>query len=251
MFFLLQKYAFAIFVHSKYYAMKRVYDFLSRLSRNNNKVWFDAHKAQYLEAKRIFDDFTCELIDEVAKWDSYVASRKPTLKESTYRIYRDLRFSRDKSTYKSHMGAFVVPGGKKSPYCGYYFHMEPPQKREYIGGNMLFVGLYMPEAKVLASFRDEVSVNGDPFLEAVSKAKGFDLYTQSMSRKVPAGFENVEKEEWKDILRMKDVNLTMAMDEKFLFAPGLAKRVAARFKRCRDFSFILNRCVDYALEGNI
>ncbi|MBR6466028.1 MAG: DUF2461 domain-containing protein [Bacteroidales bacterium] len=231
--------------------MKRVYDFLAALSRNNNKVWFDAHKDRYLEAKKIFDDFTAELIEEVAKWDEYVSASKPTVRQSTYRIYRDLRFSRDKSPYKTHMGAFVVPGGKKSPYCGYYFHLEPPQKKGLIGGNMLFVGLYQPDPKIIASFRDEVSVNGDPFLEAVEKAKGFGLYTEGMTRKVPAGFENVEKEEWKELLRMKDVNLTMAMDEKFLFAPNLAKRVAARLKRCKDFSFILNRCVDYALEGNL
>ncbi|MBR4801835.1 MAG: DUF2461 domain-containing protein [Bacteroidales bacterium] len=231
--------------------MKQVYDFLSRLSRNNNKVWFDAHKSQYLQAKETFESFTQELIDEVAKWDEYVAANKPSVRESTYRIYRDLRFSRDKSPYKTHMGAFVVPGGKKSPYCGYYFHLEPPQKREYIGGNMLFVGIYQPLPSVLASFRDEVSVNGDPFLEAVAKAKGWALYTEGLSRKVPAGFEDVEKEEWKNLLRMKDVNLTMMMDEKFLFAPNLAKRVASRLKRCRDFSFLLNRCVDYALEGNI
>ena len=60
--------------------MKQVYDFLSRLSRNNNKVWFDAHKSQYLQAKETFENFTQELIDEVAKWDEYVASNKPSVR---------------------------------------------------------------------------------------------------------------------------------------------------------------------------
>ena len=231
--------------------MKRVYDFLGRLSRNNNKPWFDAHKSQYLEAKAVFEDFTAELIEEVAKWDEYVAASKPTVKQSTYRIYRDLRFSPDKRPYKTHFGAFVVPGGKKSPYCGYYFHLEPPQSRAFIGGNMLFAGLYMPEPKIMASFRDEMSVNGDPFLEAVAKAKGFEFSLENSFRTVPAGYENVEKEEWKNLLKLKDIGLVAEMDEKFLFAPNLAKRVSARLKRCRDFSFIINRCVDYALEGNI
>ena len=231
--------------------MKRVYDFLGRLSCNNNKPWFDAHKAQYLEAKKIFEDFTAELIEEVAKWDEYVAASKPTVKQSTYRIYRDLRFSPDKRPYKTHFGAFVVPGGKKSPYCGYYFHLEPPQKRAFIGGNMLFAGLYMPDPKIMASFRDEMSVNGDPFLEAVSKARGFEFSLENSFRKVPAGYENVENEEWKKLLKLKDISLVAGMDEKFLFAPNLAKRVSSRLKRCRDFSFIINRCVDYALEGNI
>lgn len=231
--------------------MKRVYDFLGRLSCNNNKPWFDAHKAQYLETKKIFEDFTAELIEEVAKWDEYVAASKPTVGQSTYRIYRDLRFSPDKRPYKTHFGAFVVPGGKKSPYCGYYFHLEPPQRRAFIGGNMLFAGLYMPDPKIMASFRDEMSVNGDPFLEAVSKARGFEFSLENSFRKVPAGYEKVENEEWKKILKLKDISLVAGMDEKFLFAPNLAKRVSSRLKRCRDFSFIINRCVDYALEGNI
>ncbi len=231
--------------------MKRVYDFLFHLSRNNNKPWFDAHKAQYLEAKQVFDTFTSDLIDEISKWDGYLASNKPSVKDSTYRIYRDMRFSRDKSPYKSRMGAFVVPGGKKAPYCGYYFHLEPPQKNGLLGGCILYVGIYQPDPKIIASFRDEVSVNGDAFLKTVRKAKGFDLYQDNMYRRVPAGFENVENPQLRKILMLKDVNLTKVLDKDFLFGDNLAKRVSSELKKCRDFSVFLNRCVDYALEGNL
>jgi len=231
--------------------MKRVYDFLYHLSRNNNKPWFDAHKSQYLEAKQVFDSFTSELIDEVATWDDYLAASKPSVKDSTYRIYRDLRFTKDKSPYKSYIGAFVVPGGKKSPYCGYYFHLEPPQKVGLLGGCILYVGIYQPDPKIMASFRDEVSVNGDEFLKTVRKAKGFDLYRDNAYKKVPAGFEGVEKESWKDLVKLRDVNLTQVLDKDFLFSDNLASRVSAQLKKCKDFSVFLNRCVDYALEGNI
>ncbi|MBO7561833.1 MAG: DUF2461 domain-containing protein [Bacteroidales bacterium] len=230
--------------------MKRVYDFLFHLSRNNNKPWFDAHKDQYLQAKKVFDEFTSELIDRIAKWDEYLAAAKPSVKDSTYRIYRDIRFSKDKRPYKTYMGAFVVPGGKKSPYCGYYFHLEPPQKTGLIGQCMLYVGIYQPDPKIMASFRDEVSVNGDSFLETVAKAKGFYL-VDDCYRKVPAGFEGVENEEWKQLLRLKEVNLTRPMDKDFLFSGNLAEKVASRLKKCKDFSAFLNRCVEYALEGNL
>jgi len=231
--------------------MKRVYDFLYHLSRNNNKPWFDAHKAQYLEAKRIFDEFTSELIDRIAEWDDFLAADKPSVKDSTYRIYRDLRFTKDKRPYKNHMGAFVVPGGKKAPYCGYYFHLEPPQKSGLLGCCMLYVGIYQPDPKILASFRDEVSVNGDAFLDAVKKARGFELYRDTACRKIPSGFENVEKDEWKELIKLRDVNLTKAIDRDYLDDDNLAKKVASQLRRCRDFSLFLNRCVDYALEGNL
>lgn len=230
--------------------MKRVYDFLYHLARNNNKPWFDAHKDQYLEAKKVFDSFTSELIDRITKWDDYLAASKPSVKDSTYRIYRDIRFSKDKSPYKTYMGAFVVPGGKKSPYCGYYFHLEPPQKNGLIGQCMLYVGIYQPEPKIMASFRDEVSVNGDAFLKTVAKAKGFYL-VDDFYRKIPAGFENVENEQWRQLIRLKEVNLTRQMDKDFLFSDNLAEKVSAQLKKCKDFSVFLNRCVEYALEGNL
>lgn len=231
--------------------MKRVYDFLFHLSRNNNKPWFDAHKDQYLIAKQVFDSFTSELVDRICQWDPYLAANRPSVKDSTYRIYRDLRFTKDKRPYKEHMGAFIVPGGKKSPYCGYYFHLEPPGAMGYFGTCALYVGIYQPDAKIMASFRDEVSVNGDAFLDTVKKARGFNLYKEDLARKVPAGFEGVENPQWAELLRLKSVNLTRFMDKDFIQSPDLAAKVSALLKRTKDFSLFLNRCVDYALEGNI
>ncbi|HPV88528.1 MAG TPA: DUF2461 family protein, partial [Bacteroidales bacterium] len=79
--------------------MKRVIEFLAALSRNNNKPWFDAHKELYLEALQDFHDFTAQLIEGIATFDKDVSSL--TVKDCTFRIYRDLRFSPDKSPYKT------------------------------------------------------------------------------------------------------------------------------------------------------
>ena len=231
--------------------MKYVYYFLKRLAKNNNKEWFEAHKDEYLAAKEIFDNFTKELIREISRWDPYINHRKLDVKDCTYRIYRDLRFSKDKTPYKTHIGCYIVPGGKKSPYAGYYFHMEPPESGSLLGGNILYSGIYMPENKVMASIRDEISVNGDALIRAMNKAKGFVLHYDAY-RRVPKGYENVEDEGWRNLIRMKEVSMFSDVSEDFLFAPGnLAKRVSERFRYCKDLNLFLNRCVDYAMEGNI
>ena len=101
--------------------MKRVLEYLRNLAANNNKVWFDAHKDEYLLAKKVFEDFTEQLIAKVEAFDPTVKGL--TVKDCTYRIYRDVRFSKDKSPYKTHMGCYICRGGKKSGYSGYYFHV--------------------------------------------------------------------------------------------------------------------------------
>ena len=98
--------------------MRRVYDFLSVLEKNNNREWFNAHKEEYLEVQKIFNDFTLQLIEAVGSWDEDVFNSALQLKDCTYRIYRDTRFSKNKAPYKTHMGAYICRGGKKSPYAG-------------------------------------------------------------------------------------------------------------------------------------
>ena len=109
--------------------MKRVIEFLQNLVANNNKVWFDAHKDEYLLAKKVFEDFTEQLIAKVEAFDPSVKGLK--VKDCTYRIYRDVRFSKDKSPYKTHMGCYICRGGKKSGYSGYYFHVATEQSDVY------------------------------------------------------------------------------------------------------------------------
>ena len=94
--------------------MKDIIDFLNDLQHNNNREWFMANKARYMAAAERFNAIVDELILEIARYDSTVTGL--TAKDCTYRIYRDVRFSADKSPYKTHMGAFICRGGKKSGY---------------------------------------------------------------------------------------------------------------------------------------
>lgn len=232
--------------------MKRVYDFLSRLNQNNNREWFEAHKADYLEAQAIFNQFVEELIVEIATWDGEIDPNLLKVKDCTYRIYRDVRFSKNKLPYKTHMGAFICKGGKKAPYSGYYFHLEPKQDTQYLGENLLFVGLYCPQPKIVKSIRDEISVNGDSFIHAIKKATGYKVTTMeplkdNVLKRVPKGYENV-KPEWQELIKYKNFSLDKELSHEFVFAPNLAKRVSAEFKTAHEFSRVLNLAVQYALD---
>ena len=119
--------------------MKQVVEFLTLLHENNDKAWFDSHKEMYKRALSCFEVFTAKLIDGIAAFDPSV--RGLTVKDCTWRIYRDTRFSPDKTPYKTHMGAFVAPRGKKGGYSGYYFHVEPVwDERSWSQGHQLTTG---------------------------------------------------------------------------------------------------------------
>ena len=150
--------------------MKQVVEFLTLLHENNDKAWFDSHKEMYKRALSCFEVFTAKLIDGIAAFDPSV--RGLTVKDCTWRIYRDTRFSPDKTPYKTHMGAFVAPRGKKGGYSGYYFHVEPVwDERSWSQGHQLTTGLYCPLPEVLRSVRDEILDNGAEIEAAIREAK--------------------------------------------------------------------------------
>ncbi|MDD2611849.1 MAG: DUF2461 domain-containing protein, partial [Bacteroidales bacterium] len=103
--------------------MKTILSFLNQISDNNNKSWFDAHKSEYVAANETFNSFIEKLIVGIASFDPSI--KGITVKDCTYRFYRDIRFSTNKMPYKTHFGAYICPYGKKSGYAGYYFHIEP------------------------------------------------------------------------------------------------------------------------------
>src|SRR5881296_1954324 len=99
--------------------------FLKDLKKNNTKEWFDANRKVYESAKQDFENLVQTVITQYCKKDNDIASLKP--KDCMFRINRDIRFSKDKSPYKTNFGASINKGGKKSMLAGYYFHCEPGQ----------------------------------------------------------------------------------------------------------------------------
>ena len=203
-----------------------------------------------MQVQAVFNDFAASLIKKIGQWDSDIKDSALSLKDCTYRIYRDIRFSRDKSPYKTHIGAYICKGGKKSQYAGYYFHVEPVWEdgNGFLGGPLLAAGLYRPDAKIVKSIRDEIYVNGYTFLDAIAQAKGFKL-DGDVLKKLPQGFNDV-RQEWGGLIRQKEFGLFMPISEEVLFGGNdrLLEYVNMHFKNCCRYNKLINMAVDYALE---
>ncbi len=225
--------------------MKRILDFLSELRANNNREWFAANKERYREAEGIFGAFGERLIELIGEFDPSV--RGLALRDCTYRIYRDTRFSHDKTPYKTHFGLYVCPGGKKAGNAGYYFHIEPAGGG-MIGSHLLDAGIYMPLPAVLRSVRDEIFDNGEAVAAAVEVAgkRGWALDMSNSLKRTPVGFDAGGR--WDEWLRLKDFHLSLGVDDAYVLAPGLAERVAEDFRHTLDFMTLMNRAARFAHE---
>jgi len=226
--------------------MKKVITFLSQLLENNNKQWFDDHKDNYKEAQAVFNEFILKLISGIGEFDPSV--KELQLKDCTYRIYRDVRFSNDKTPYKTHMGAFIAPHGKCGGYSGYYFHIEP-QGANYIGGHMLSTGIYLPRPMVLKSIREEIMLSGKPLIDSIVAAKGFKIEWKSALKKVPKNFP--AESEYAEYFKLKDWYLHQFLTEDFILSDNLLENTLKEFKKTLAFNEILNRAVDYAVEQSL
>jgi uncharacterized protein (TIGR02453 family) len=226
--------------------MQTIVPFLKELSKNNNKEWFHANKERYLDVQKGVKDFTEKLIAGIAKFDSTIASL--TAKDCSYRIYRDTRFSKDKTPYKTHVGIFVCKGGKCSGNAGYYFHIEP-KGNEWLGGSMLAVGLYHPEPVILKSVREDILSNGANFVKTIEAAKGFywdDDKEEKLSRP-PKGFPSDSP--YIEYIKQKNFSLIQSFDEKLLADPKqLLNFCVKEFKKTKTFADHMNRAVSFARD---
>lgn len=223
--------------------MKEIIDFFRRLHDNNDREWFDDHRAEWIRVKGQFADFTAQLVDGIASFDPSVRGLRP--QDCTYRIARDTRFSRDKSPYKTYIGAFIAPKGKKSGYAGYYFHIEPCAD-SLVGCNLLSAGAVCIEPTVLRSIRDEILDNGAEIVRAIEEARGFSICENNKLKRTPTGYPSGT--EYDELLKLKDYYIEQPVTEEFLLAGDLLERTVERFRSTQRFVSILNRAVRFAFE---
>lgn len=167
--------------------MDKVIQFLKELSKNNNREWFNDNRKWYEESRDKTIFLTDVFINEIGKFDPAVAGVNP--KDCIFRIFRDVRFSKDKKPYKTNFGSFVAKGGRKSIYPGYYFHIEPNES--FIGG-----GVYMPQAEPLRNIRNYLAEHAPEFKEIISDAafkKEFEEMYDHQLKTAPKGFPKDHK----------------------------------------------------------
>lgn len=226
--------------------MKDIIRFLRQLEANNNRPWFNEHKEEFLRLQARFHVFTEELIQEIARFDPTVAGL--TAKECTYRIYRDVRFSDDKSPYKRHMAAYICRGGKKSGFSGYYFHVSTGGSDCYPFSHLLAVGDYCFTPQVLKIMREDISAGEGDFEEALQQAAPvFELDRDGELKRNPKGF--APDAPYSEYLRLKTFCLCHTPDDDFMCGEQLAKRVAELFKSTKPFLDYINRAIAYEREN--
>jgi uncharacterized protein (TIGR02453 family) len=138
---------------------KSTFDFLKALKKNNNKDWFDRNKERYLAARANVEAFLDTVIHDLSQFDKSLKGVRA--KDCMFRIYRDVRFSKDKRPYKTNMGASVNAGGRKMEVAGYYIHLEP-------GESGVAGGRWMPSPDHLKKIRQEIDYNGKALRKILS-----------------------------------------------------------------------------------
>ncbi len=215
---------------------KYIYQFLLELQNNNNREWFNANKSNYLKSKELFDEFVEELILGLKMIDNSIDV--DSSKDCVFRIYRDVRFSKNKEPYKNNLGAFIARGGRKSRFAGYYINIEP--NASFVGG-----GIYCPDSKVLKAVRQSIFENTKEFKNIINDKKFKKFFPQIYGDKLkmaPKGFPKDFLEI--DILKHKDYAVMCTLEDDFFVQDDALKKVLKIFEVQKAFNDFLNKSIE-------
>lgn len=227
--------------------------FLQQIAAHNDTNWFHEHKPQYLQAKQSFDQGVTEAIKRITAFDDSIAHLTP--KDCCYRFNRDIRFSKDKSPYKRHFGAYISAHGKKGLHGGYYIHLQP-------GHCLLAIGSYWLPTNILTAMRNEIMGNIDqwrecvenkPFVDTFGKpnegywnddddsttVKGFGItHLKKAPRDFPADYEHI------NYLKMKDYCCWRRVNDDFFGKPDWLEQMADLFQVAKPMMDFTNSVID-------
>lgn len=210
--------------------------FLTGLAGHNNKEWFDANRSRYLAAKEevlaLIGDVQRELADELPEIAAQPA------KDTLFRIFRDVRFSKDKTPYKTHFGAYLSQGGRKWAGAGFYLHIAP-------GNSFLASGIWQPEAAVLRAVRQELDYNWQEWQELMAAAafkKHFKHWEGAVQKTTPKGYDATHPAI--DFIKRKSIIATMPVSDEMLQQKGIEKQLAAACTAAAPMVAFLNRAFD-------
>ncbi|HZG01425.1 MAG TPA: DUF2461 domain-containing protein [Chitinophagales bacterium] len=212
--------------------------FLAQLKKNNNREWFEAHRADYDAVRGPWEEFVGALIADFSERDARLVGLEA--KQCLFRIYRDVRFSNDKTPYKKHLSATIAPGGRKSPLPGFYVHIEP-NGETWVGG-----GLWRPEAQLLKKVRQEIDYNWGAF-RAITSTKAFaktfgEPHNDKLTRP-PAGYDSSNPAV--EVLRYKSFVYGRSCNDVEVLKPSFFNDLVKTHEQLLPFFEFLNSAVDH------
>lgn len=200
-------------------------DFIKKIKVNNNRDWFIENKAAYQKENELFISFADDLLVGMNKIDHI---ETPTGKKSVFRIYRDVRFSKDKTPYKNHFsGSFKR--ATKELRGGYYFHIEPGNS--FIGG-----GFWGPNSKDLLRIRKEISSDAEELKSIITSkkfVKTFGTLDGDRVKTAPRGFDKNHPN--LELLQLKQYVISRKFSDKEILSEGFSGEVINTFKAMRPF----------------
>lgn len=215
---------------------KETLSFIKEVAENNNREWFALNKPRYEEAKADVINLVAVLIPELAKIDPVLpADADP--KKHLMRIYRDVRFGKNKDPYKNNFGIwFSTKKGSNEP--GYYLHIQP-------GNSFIAGGYWMPEAPHLKLIRQEIDYNIEEFKSLISNKNfkdQFELGKGNSLKNAPKGYDPADPNI--EYLKLKSFEASMKLEDKDFFKPELVNKLISSFQVVQPLVVFLRAAVE-------
>jgi uncharacterized protein (TIGR02453 family) len=214
-------------------------EFLKLVKKNNNRDWFNANKDRYLKEHKSVVAFAEALLFEMKKHDNIETASG---KKSLHRIYRDTRFSKEKTPYKTNWSGSFSRATKKLR-GGYYFHIEP-------GNSFVAGGFWGPEANDLKRIREEIAYDSAP-MRKIMKSKifkeTFGTLVGEQLKSAPQGFTSDHKDI--DLLRYKQFLVVRKFSDKEVLSGEFLKQLNDSFKKMRPFFDLMSEILTTDRNG--
>jgi uncharacterized protein (TIGR02453 family) len=216
--------------------MTSIYPFLKQLSENNNRIWFEENRVSYEQAKAETENLITLCIDEIGKFEELGDLKA---KQTMFRIYRDVRFSKNKDPFKKNFSFMISRDGKRAMTgFAYYVHFEP-------GESFMAAGVYEPSPEQLAKIRQEIDYNADDLRKVIEHPEFTSVFGNMQGTQLktaPKGYPKDHPEI--DLLRYNQYYFTWKFEDDTILKPDFPENLAVHCRKIRPFLEFLSRALD-------
>jgi uncharacterized protein (TIGR02453 family) len=218
---------------------KEAIQFIEDLKINNNTEWMHANKKRYESFKKDYHSFIASVLEQMKPLDKSLEPLE--IKNCTFRINRDIRFSKDKSPYKTNIGIWFSTNKNRKNSPGYYIHFEK-------GSSFIAGGSWCPEVDELRKIRKEIAYFYDD-LEAIVNNSDFKKEFKALSReennvlkKAPKGYDPDHPAI--EFLKLKSFTTSQKIDDSLFLSPDFSEKITKKLIAIKPFNDFLNRALE-------